>query len=148
MLRSMTTYRRMSHCVFSCDYHLVWPTKYRRKIFNEGVLAYLLEYLKSWPEHHPELILKEVNTDQDHIHILISIPPTKSVGMVVRLLKANTARALKDKFPHLKKVYWGTESIWSAGYFVSTTGISEEVIRRYIETQGLDDAGQTNLRLV
>jgi putative transposase len=67
----MTVYRRMSHCVFYCDYHLVWPTKYRRKIFNEGMLAYLQEYLKSWPEHHPDVILKEVNIDQDHIHILV-----------------------------------------------------------------------------
>ncbi len=112
------------------------------------MLAYLQEYLKSWPEYHPDILLKEVNTDEDHIHLLVSIPPTKSVGMVVRTIKTNTARVLKLKFPHLKKVYWDTDSIWSAGYFVSTVGVNETVIRRYIQNQGEEDAGQTNLRLV
>ncbi|HTE22410.1 MAG TPA: IS200/IS605 family transposase [Candidatus Limnocylindria bacterium] len=144
----MPVYRRMSHCVFLCDFHLVWPTKYRRKIFNEGVQGYLKEFLASWPEHHPDIILKTVNTDQDHIHLLVSIPPTRSVGMVVGTLKSVTAAALNDNFPHLRKTYWGTRSIWSAGYFASTVGINEEVIRRYIENQGKDDAGHTNLRLV
>jgi putative transposase len=138
----------MSHFVFVCDYHLVWPTKYRRKIFNDGVQGYLKEFLKSWPEHHPDVMLKTVNTDQDHIHLLVSIPPTKNVGMVVGTLKSVTAKALKEQFPSLKRVYWGTDSIWSSGYFVSTVGSNEEIIRRYIENQGLEDAGQTNYKLV
>ncbi len=86
--------------------------------------------------------------DQDHIHLLVSIPPTRPVGMVVRTLKTSTAQALNDKFPHLRAVYWGTRSIWPAGYFVSTVGINEDVIRRYIQNQGQDDAGQTNVKLV
>jgi putative transposase len=125
----------------------VWPSKYRRKIFNPGVQGYLKAFLQSWPEHHPDVIIKEINTDQDHIHLLVSIPPTKSVGMVVRTLKSNTAKALNEQFPHLKEVYWGTNSVWSAGYFVSTVGINEGVIRRYIENQGKDDAGQNNVEL-
>jgi len=144
----MTVYRRMSHCVFYADYHLVWPTKYRRKIFSPGVEAYLKETLKALPRHRPDLIIKEINTDKDHIHLLVSIPPTVTVGSVVRLIKTNTANALNDKFPELRKVYWGTRSIWSAGYFVSTVGVNEEIIRRYIQNQGKEDAGQTNLRLV
>ena len=145
----MTVYRRMSHCVFACDYHLVWPTKYRHKIFNPGVQGYLKAFLKSWPKYHPDVILKEVNTDEDHIHILASIPPTKQVGVVVGTLKSVLGGALKQKFPHLKKqFYYGTDSIWSAGYFVSTVGINEKVIRRYIENQGREDAGQTNVTLV
>ena len=143
----MTVYRRMAHCVFACDYHLVWPTKYRRKILNPGVQTYLLEVLKELPKHRPDLIVKEVNTDIDHIHLLVSIPPTVSVGSVVRLLKANTARELNQKFPHLRTVYWGTRSIWSAGYFASTVGANEDVIRRYIQNQGEEDAGQNNFEL-
>lgn len=137
----------MTHAVFSCDYHVVWPTKYRRKILNLGVQGYLLELLRALPEHRPDLIIKEVNTDDDHIHILISISPTVTVGSVVGLIKTNTARSLNVKFPHLRTVYWGTRSIWSAGYFVSTVGINEHVIRRYIENLGKEDAGQNNLRL-
>lgn len=138
----------MSHFVFACDYHLVWPTKYRREILNPGVQKYLLEVMKELAEYRPEIIIKEVNADKDHIHLLVSIPPSVSVGSVVRIIKSNTAHALNQKFPHLRKVYWGTQSIWSAGYFVSTVGVNEELIRRYIQNQGTEDAGQTSLRLV
>lgn len=143
----MTVYRRMTHAVFACDYHLVWPTKYRRKILDASVQGYITEVLRGLPDHRPDLIIKEVNTDEDHIHILISIPPSVTVGSVVGLIKSNTAKSLNDRYPHLRKVYWGTRSVWSAGYFVSTVGINEQVIRRYIENQGKDDAGQNNLRL-
>jgi len=93
--------------------------------------------------HYPQLYIKEANNDKDHIHILISIPPQMTVGSVVRILKTNTARDIKQKFPVLKKHYWGTNSFWSAGYFVSTVGIDEAVIKRYIKKQGELDTGQT-----
>ena len=70
-----------------------------------------------------------------------------SVGQVVRILKSNTSRDLKKKFPFLKKVYWGTDGIWSDGYFVSTVGINDSIIRKYIENQGKEDSGQAQLVL-
>ena len=133
--------------MYICDYHLVWPTKYRKKIFNEGVLAYLKDVIKRVPEHYPEIWIKEVNADQDHVHILVSIPPQWSVGRAVNIIKANTARALNEKFPFLRDVYWGTRSIWSAGYFASTVGINEQIIQKYIQQQGEEDAGQAKLEL-
>ena len=142
----MTVYRRMTHAVFACDYHIVWPT-YRRKILDAGVQGYLTEVLRGLPDHRPDLIIKEVNTDEDHIHLLISIPPSITVGSVVGLIKSTTAKSLNARYPHLRKVYWGTRSVWSAGYFVSTVGVNEQVIQRYIQNQGKDDAGQNNLRL-
>jgi putative transposase len=141
-------YRRIDHSVFYCDYHLVWPTKFRRAIFNPGVREFLIQTLKDLPNHRPDIIIKEINTDKDHIHLLVSIPPTITVGSVVRIIKSNTARELNQKFPHLRKTYWGTRSVWSAGYFCSTVGINEEVIRRYIIHQGQTDAGQNNLKLI
>ena len=136
-------YYRDHHSVWSCDYHLVLPTKYRRKIFNDGVFAYLKRVLLDIREYYPRIRIKEINHDLDHLHILISIPPQMSVGSVVRLIKSNTARILKKKFSYLQKVYWGTDGIWSEGYFVSTSGISEEIISKYIQNQGEEDAGQT-----
>ncbi len=144
----MAVYRRNSHSVFLCDYHLVWPTKYRREVLSEGVLAYLKESIKGLTNIHPDLIVKEINGEVDHIHLLISIPPQRSVGEVVRIIKASTARDLNQKFPHLRDVYWGTQSLWSAGYFASTVGINESVIRKYIQNQGKEDMGQTSLELV
>ncbi len=141
----MPVYRRTAHSVFLCDYHIVWPTKYRRKVLNEGVLAYLLETIKALSEYHPDLIIKEINGEEDHIHLLISIPPQRAVGEVVRIIKASTARDLNKKFPHLRKTYYGTRSVWSAGYFVSTVGINEQAVRRYIQNQGQEDAGQSSI---
>lgn len=79
--------------------------------------------------------------------MLVSIPPKMSVGKVVGILKSNTSRRLKEKFPFLKEVYWGTDGVWSEGYFVSTVGINEEVIRKYIQYQGKEDSGQAQLVL-
>jgi putative transposase len=127
-----------------CDYP-PWPTKYRREALNEGVLVYLKESIKGLTDFHPDIVIKEINGEADHIPLLISIPPQRSVGEVVHIIKASTARDLNKKFPHLKQIYWGTQSIWSAGYFVSTVGISESIIRKYILNQG---KGQTSLELV
>ena len=89
----------------------------------------------------------EINHDIDHIHILVSIPPKLAVGKVIGIIKANTARMLKTKFPYIQKIYWGNDGIWSDGYFVSTVGINEEVVRKYIENQGKEDLGQAELEL-
>jgi putative transposase len=136
-------YRRTSHSVYLCDYHLILSTKYRRKIFNNGLFEYVKRKLMDICEHYPQIYIHEVNHDKDHIHLLISIPPQMSVGSVVRLIKTNTSRGLKKQFPFLQEVYWGTDGIWSDGYFVSTAGINQEVIQKYIRLQGGEDAGQT-----
>jgi len=140
-------YRKQSHCVYYCEYHLVFATKYRRKIFNDGIFAYMLDRLKQIKEYYPEIDILEINHDIDHIHMLVVIPPKFSVSQAVRIIKSNTSRDLKKKFPFLKDVYWGTDGIWSDGYFVSTVGINEHVIKNYIENQGKEDSGQAKLVL-
>ena len=140
-------YRKQSHCVYYCEYHLVFATKYRRKIFNDGLFAYMLERLKQLKTYYPEIDILNINHDVDHIHVLVVIPPKFSVSQVVRIIKSNTSKDLKKKFPFLKDVYWGTDGIWSDGYFVSTVGINEETIKWYIENQGKEDSGQAQLVL-
>lgn len=139
--------RKQSHCVYSCEYHIVLATKYRRKIFNEGVFAYMVEKLKAIRDHYPEVEILEIGHDLDHVHMLASIPPKMSVGKVIGIIKANSSRGLKEKFPFLKDVYWGTDGIWSDGYFVSTIGINEQIIQKYIAHQGQEDSGQASLVL-
>lgn len=112
--------RKQNHCAYECIYHIVLCTKYRREIFNDGVFAYMETTLKELHAHYPELDIVEINHDKDHIHIMLWIPL-------------------------LKKVYWGTDSIWSDGYFVSMVGYNEELIRKYIEKQGEEDAGRAQL---
>ena len=137
----------LSHCVYQCDYHIVLVTKYRKKIFNDGIYAYFDKKLAEITEHYPLIRFKAVNHDKDHIHFLASIPPTMTVVKVIGIIKQNTSRELKQRFPFLKKVYWGTDAIWSEGYFASTVGIDEAVIQVYIEEQGKKDAGQTKFEI-
>lgn len=140
-------YKQLTHCVYHCDYHVVFVTKYRRKVINEGVFAYLELKLLEVRKHYPLIEIKTVNHDEDHIHLLVSIPPKMAVGSVVRILNSNTSQRMKQKFPFLKEVYWGTDGIWSDGYFVSTVGINEQTIRKYIENQRKQDFGQAKLAL-
>jgi len=140
-------FKKLSHCVYHCEYHLVLVSKYRRKIFNEGIFAYFEIKINEIRKHYPLIECKTVNHDQDHIHLLISIPPTMSVGNAIRIIKSNTATSLKQKFPFLKELYWGTDGIWSDGYFATTVGINEKMIKQYIEQQGKEDTGQAKLAL-
>lgn len=139
----MTEYIHDSHCVYLCQYHIVLCTKYRRKIINEGMCTHLKEKAYEVTRHYPKLRIKEFNHDVDHIHMLISIPPSMSVGSFIRLYKTNTSRHIKQQFTYLKQVYWGTDSLWSEGYFVSTVGINATIITHYIQHQGEEDEGQT-----
>ena len=138
-------YKKQSHSVYYTRYHLVISTKYRRKVLKAGFGEYLKKRIIGIGEKDPEIEIIEVNADQDHVHILLSIPPKYAVSDVVRMIKAKTGAAMRKKFPWLDKVYWDAEGIWSIGYFVSTAGIHEETIRKYIEMQGKEDSGQAKL---
>ena len=115
----------------------------QKEDIQRGICAYFDKKLGGITEHYPLIRFKAVKHDRDHIHFLVSISPTMTVGTAVGIIKQNTARELKRKFPFLKKVYWGTDAIWSEGYFASTVGADEAVIEAYIEAQGKKDAGQT-----
>lgn len=138
-------FKRLSHCVYNCNYHIVLATKYRREIFNEGIFAYFDKRLLEVKKYYPLVEFKEVNHDKDHVHMLVSIPPTIGVGKMIGIIKSNLAKDLKQKFPFLKDVYWGTDGVWSDSYFVSTVGVNEKIIRNYIERQGEQDSGQAKL---
>ena len=143
----MVEYSKQAHAVYYARYHLVISTKYRRKVLKRGVGDYLKKLVLAVGKENPDLEMLEVNTDVDHLHILMSIPPKLSVSEVVKMIKANTGRKLREKFPHLDKFYWGTKGIWSVGYFVSTVGVHESTVRKYVRHQGEEDSGQAKLGL-
>jgi len=138
-------YRKQAHAVYYTRYHIVISTKYRRKVLKAGIGEYLKKKVRQISTFHPEIEILEVNTDLDHIHLVMSIPPKFSVSHVVSMVKANTGATMRKRFPFLDKVYWGVEGIWSIGYFVSTTGINEATIRKYVQRQGEEDSGQAKL---
>ena len=140
--------RKQGHCAYKCEYHLVIVTKYRRKIFNDGSFSYFCEVMKGVIyDGMPEVEMLEVNHDKDHIHMLLSIPPKMRVSDVVRRIKSTTGRLLKKKYEYMRKAYWGVDGIWSDGYFISTVGLNEDIIKGYIERQGEEDKGQAQLVL-
>ena len=136
---------KQGHSVYYTRYHIVVSTKYRRKILDQGMEEYLKKRIKDVTKYYPEIQILEANTDKDHMHVLVSIPPKMAVSFAVNIIKSNTGRDMRKKFPFLDKVYWGDDGIWSIGYFVSTVGISEETIRKYIRYQGREDGGQAKL---
>jgi len=100
-------YRKQAHAVYYTRYHIVISTKYRRKIFRGGVGDYLKRIIYDVSKVHPDVEIIEVNTDLDHVHFLVSIPPKYSVGELVGKIKANTGRKMRAKFTYLDRVYWG-----------------------------------------
>ena len=98
-------------------------------------------------KYYPDWEYKAIGIDVDHVHIHMEIPPKYSVSGVIETLKKNTGRRMWKKFRFLEKVYWDSSGIWSKGFFVSTVGIDEKVIRRYVEKQGQEDTGQAELEL-
>ncbi len=138
---------KQAHCTYHTRYHLVFVAKYRRKIFRSpGMAKYLQGAMTGVTRAYPEIQILEMNTDEDHIHLLAIIPPKMAVSAAVRLLKSNSALVMKTRFPFLKNMYDHLNmGIWSDGYFVSTVGCDEKVIQRYIQQQGQEDKGQAKL---
>ena len=135
---------KQAHTVYKTQYHIVWVTRYRRKILVKGIEVYFKEALKEVREFFPDWFIEEIGTDEDHVHLYMVIPPKYAVSKVVEVLKSISSKRMKEKFPHfLKKVYWDGGGIWSKGFFVSTAGINEDVIRKYVKYQGQEDSSQT-----
>ena len=138
---------RQSHAVYKTQYHLVWVTRYRRQWLIKGVDAYFRIKLQETRKYYPDWEFIAVGVDKDHVHLHMIIPPKYSVSKVVETIKKNTSRHLSEKFEFLSKVYWDREGIWSVGFFASTVGVDEGVIKNYVEWQGREDEGQAQLEL-
>ena len=128
----MTNYRTGGHTVYDIKFHLVWITKYRYKILKGNIGQRLRILLKQGCEAKNIEIIKG-HIAPDHVHILVSVPPSLSVSDVVKYLKGRSSHLLQDEFPELKKRYWG-QHLWARGYFCATVGtVTEEMIEQYIE---------------
>ena len=135
-------YRVSGHGMYHLQYHVVWVCKYRRRILKPGVTIYLTKVLKGLLRSMPGVLIETIGFDEDHVHLLMHIPPKYSVASVVAQLKSQSASRLRTKFGWLAKVYWKEHVVWSPGYFVSTIGIDAATIKHYVEYQGRQDEGQ------
>lgn len=136
-----------AHSVYSLQYHVVWVSKYRRRILKPGVCTYLQKVLPKLLRSMPGVTIDAIGFDQDHLHMVMVIPPKYSISSVMGKLKSQSASEMRKSFPWLAKVYWKENLVWSPGYFVSSVGIDENTIKQYVELQGQRDSGQLLLEL-
>lgn len=130
-------YTTTAHCKHRLRYHLIFSTKYRRKCLTDIRETVLNSFRYTESISHFKIHVMEL--DKDHIHLLVSFPPSYSIEQTVRRLKQiSTNHIWKYQPSHLRKFYWGNKKrLWTGGYFCSTIGnVSENTIKHYIENQG------------
>jgi putative transposase len=126
------------HCVFNIHVHLVFVTKYRRKVFTKAVLDEMRGIFKKGCKDF-EAVLAEFDGEDDHVHLLVNYPPKVPVSSLVNSLKGVSSRLLKQRFPELEKRYW-KGALWSPSYFAASCGGAPiSIIRQYIEQQNTPD---------
>ncbi len=132
----MSEYIHKSHNVTVLLYHLVFPAKYRRVVFDAKVDEELKDVCIDIACRY-EIKFLEIGTDKDHVHFLVQSVPMYSVKKIVQMIKSLTAREIFKRCPHVKKKLWGGE-FWSDGYFASTVGKhgDENMIGNYVKQQG------------
>jgi len=121
---------QLDHCTYHCDYHIVWIPKYRGKvmadIYIKQELMRLFKTICKWKG----FVVRAWHVGDEHIHLIISIPPKFSVAYAIGILKGKSSAWIKKKTKKLPK---GT--LWARGYFVSTVGLDEAIVKKYVQNQ-------------
>ena len=130
----MAKWKKAAHVVYQCSYHLVWTPRYRYRILQGEIKEYVEKKIRTICDWKKVEIL-EMTIMPDHIHMVAIIPPKLAISELMGILKGKTAIAVFQQHKRLRtKPYWGNH-FWSRGYCVTTVGIDEEKIRRYVKYQ-------------
>ena len=130
----MKDYRKSAHCIYDVKYHVVWITKHRKPVLVEEIGRRVREVIRRICTSLDVEIIKG-NIRRDHVHLLVSVPPTLAVSKLVQRMKGVTSRILLQENRGLNKAFW-ERHLWSRWYFVASVGdVTEEIIARYIEDQ-------------
>lgn len=142
----MSRFRKLSHALWHCQYHLVWTPKYRFRIL-EGVVAQEVHSCIQIFCDQLGCEVVELNVQRDHIHLILMVPPKVSISVLMGTVKGRSAIRVFQKFPQLKqKPYWGNH-FWASGYCVDTVGLDADMIRAYVKHQEKQERRQEQLRL-
>ncbi len=133
--------------MYNTGYHLVWAPKYRKWVLQGVIRERVREVFCEIAAHHG-FEMEELEVDKDHVHLFLSFPPRYSISVVVGLLKAVSAKEIREEFPEVRKQLWGGE-FWEDGYFVRTVGdkVTADVIRKYIRFHEAKKRGVDQLDL-
>jgi len=137
--------RSLSHATWKCKYHLVWIPKCRRKALYEQLRQYFGEVLRDLAIQKESKVLEE-HLRPDHVHMLVSIPPEYAVAQVVGFIKGKSAIHIARSYAGRRKNLTG-QHFWARGYYVSTVGADEEVIRQHIRRQEVEDRRLDQLQM-
>ena len=128
-------YRKTSHAVYDLKYHLVWITKYRKKVLRGQIAIRLRELIKQTCATL-DVYIESGHVAVDHVHLLVSVPPPVSVSDLMQRLKGRSSRKMLEEFGELRRQFWG-QHLWARGYFAASSGnVTDEIIKQYIESQG------------
>ena|SRR3989304_1481255 len=127
-------FKKLSHTLYQCKYHIVFCPKYRYQILGGEVGSYVSQEIYSLCKQKDGIEVLEANVQADHVHLVLSIAPKYGVSQFMGFLKGKLALRVLSHFPDLRKRYWGNH-LWSRGYCVSTVGLDEEKIRKYVQWQ-------------
>ena len=134
----MQKYRKISHTVYDIKYHLVWVTKYRKKILKGELAKRVRELIREVCKVNEVEIIKG-HVSEDHVHLFVSVPSHISVSKLMQYIKAKSSRKIMSEFKTVSKMYWGRH-FWACECFVVSSGtITDEMILEYIEKQDLED---------
>jgi len=142
----MNTSQSLSHSKWDCKYHIVWIPKYRRKTLYGHIRHELGKVIRELARQRESQVL-EGHVCSDHVHVYIAILPKYAVAQVVRYIKGKSAIHITRTFGGRTRNFIG-EHFWARGYFVSTVGRDEEVIRNYIRNQEQEDRRVDQLKLL
>ena len=139
----MKQFKRLSHSIYECKYHFVLLSfaeteEYRYQIFKDDIAEYTRQQIYQLCKQKELVEVLELNVKPDHIHLVMDIPPKYPVSEVMGYLKGKLALRLFEKYEHLGRRYWGRH-LWSRGYCVSTIGLDEDKIRKYVKWQEQQD---------
>lgn len=133
----MSDIKTLSHTTLRCKYHIVFAQKYRRMIIYGKIKSDIGKILRKLCERKSVIIL-EVSACQDHIHMLVSIPPKYAISDFIGYLKGKSSLEIFKRHANLKYKY-GNRRFWCKGYYVDTVGRNEKVIKKYIQEQLQED---------
>jgi len=134
----MQNYRKTSHSTYDCKYHIVWITKYRKKVMVGLIAERTRELIRQICKEHEVEILRG-HISKDHVHLFVSVPPHMAISKLVQYLKGKSSYKMLQENKQLSKEFWGRH-LWGRGYFVATSGnVTDEVIIEYIEKQEVDN---------
>ena len=136
--------QKLSHSSWECKYHVVFIPKYRKKILYGQLRQYVGDIIRMMAKQK-ECIIEEGHVCADHIHMLISIPPKYAVSQVIGYIKGKSAIYIARNFTGYK-MNFGGQKFWARGYYVSTVGREEQVIRDYIKNQEEEDRKEDNMQ--